>query len=86
MIFVFPAVNVTMTPDNASALRDSIKPRPSPNLHCTTPPRHNIIDVLQSKYLVGNNSNMSDLAPFHVNVEGKYIVEDDSLSRGWDII
>jgi hypothetical protein len=25
---------------------------------------------------------MSDLAPFHVNVEGKYIVEDASLSRG----
>jgi hypothetical protein len=28
-----------------------------------------IIDILQSKYLVSNNSNMSDLAPFHGNEE-----------------
>jgi hypothetical protein len=43
MIFIVPAVDVTMTQDNASTLRESIKPRPSTRLRCATPPRPDIV-------------------------------------------
>jgi hypothetical protein len=41
-----PAVNATMMPDSATALREFIKPCPSPRLRCSMPPRPANDDVV----------------------------------------
>jgi hypothetical protein len=43
MIFVVPAADVIMTPDSASTLQESTKPRPSRSPIFATPPRPDII-------------------------------------------
>jgi hypothetical protein len=62
MIFIVLAVDVTMMPYSASALRGSIKPRPLPNPHCATLLRPDIV-VIEDAHHTTSGLNYPGVAP-----------------------